>query len=537
MRVSRLAVSLTLFGLLSQAVIAQDSPPPPGPQSRPTHPTPTDSPGQVPNGTPREAELEARVRQLEDMVHRLSRQVDLLSVTPPPLPAPAAAPAASPAPAQPVFDASIPSGTPGQGTFPNPGPSDRFRMPARTRVNPLGVARFGPGFEWKTDDDEFVLQFHDLTQVDGRFYSQAGQDPVTDTFAIPRQWFIWSGRLTKPYEYFVSLQNGFDNLGLLDDFLNVHYDDRLQFKVGRYKTPFTYEFFQLPVQGLITPERSLFFNNFALNRAIGTMIWGRLFDKKLDYATGIFNTNRNGLIDTSDGKAVLAYLNYRPFAASEGSLLENFNLGGSVDSGNRFGTPLPDTLRTVVPTTGNAVAGLPFLQFDPMVIQEAGNYTMWDVHAALYYKHLSLVGEWGSGRQNYSPIANANNRTRVPVSSWYVQAGYFVTGETVSFRGLVEPIRDFDLRPGRFGLGALEIFARYDILELGDVVFTNQLANPADWTDRVYLTDLGFNWYWTQYIKFVFDWEHSEFATPVLFAPGKRHINDNLFWFRFQIFF
>ena len=65
-------------------------------------------------------------------------------------------------------------------------------------------------------------------------------------------------------------------------------------RAGRFKTPFTYEFFVEPVQGLLSPERSVFFNNFGQNRDLGVMAFGRLFDKKLDYAVGIFNGTRNG---------------------------------------------------------------------------------------------------------------------------------------------------------------------------------------------------------------------------------------------------
>lgn len=395
---------------------------------------------------------------------------------------------------------------------------------------------FGPGFQWKTDDDEFVLQFHNLTQIDGRFYNQPGQDPVTDTFAIPREWFMFSGRLTKPYEYFVSIQNGFDTVGLLDVFMNIHYDDRLQFRFGRGKTPFTYEFYQVPIQGLLVPERSLFFNNFALNRAIGFQAWGQLFDKQLDYAVGIFNTNRNGLVDNSDGKAALAYLNYRPFAKAQGSILENFSFGGSVDAANQVGPTVPSVLRTIVPTAGNAAVGTPFLAFDPN-IQEAGNHTMWDVHAALFYKQLSLMSEWGSGRQPYGNVANFNQKVQVPVSSWYIQAGYMLTGEEVSFRGVPNPFHNFDLRPGKVGLGALEVFGRYDRMDIGDEVFRFPIANQADWTNGLYLTDLGFNWYWNRWIKFVFDWEHAVFDKPVLFKADQRHLTSDLFWLRLQFYF
>ena len=45
-----------------------------------------------------------------------------------------------------------------------------------------------------------------------RGYQQGGQNPVHDTFDIPRQWWIFTGRLTKPYEYYVAIQNGLDQL-------------------------------------------------------------------------------------------------------------------------------------------------------------------------------------------------------------------------------------------------------------------------------------------------------------------------------------
>jgi phosphate-selective porin OprO/OprP len=491
-----------------------------------------------PTVTTREAELEARIKQLEATVQQLANQMQSVQ---------AASTADNPG-TRVDPNASIPhdrrtsaapaSGgplSPGQGGPPNPAASARFQMPAT--VKPVSTAgRFGPGFEWKTDDDEFVLQFHNLTQIDGRFYNQPGQDPVTDTFAIPREWFMFSGRLTKPYEYFVSLQSGFDVVGVLDVFLNIHYDDRLQFRVGRGKTPFTYEFYQEPIQGLLVPERSLFFNNFALNRAIGLQTWGQLFDKRLDYAFGIYNTNRNGVVDTSDGKNFLGYLNYRPFAKATDSILENFSFGGSVDTGNQVGPPVPSVFRTIVPTAGNAAVGTPFLSFN-QGIQEAGNHTMWDVHAALFYKQWTVISEWGSGRQPYGNAANFNQKVQLPVSSWYIQTGYMLTGETVSFRGVPNPYHNFDLRPGKFGLGAWEIFGRYDTLQLGEEVFRYNLANQADWARSLYLTDMGFNWYWNRWIKFVFDWEHAVFDKPVLYAPDKKHLTSDLFWMRFQIYF
>lgn len=517
-------------------------------------PAPADPAPTAPTG--REAALEQRIQQLEQMMRQMSTQRSQgpglvgaggtgtgagdprTSGSGTPSDVPAAGPGATGG-NQPTGSPSRSGGSlaPGQSSPPNPPPSPRFQMPATSINSPLS-GRFGPGFEFKTADDEFVLQFHNLTQIDGRFYQQGGQNPVHDSFSLPRQWWMFSGRITKPWEYFLSFQNGFDSLSGLDMFLNAHYDDRVQFKVGRFKTPFTYEFYTEPIQGLIQPERSLFFNNFALNRSVGGQIWGRLFNTTapLDYAVGIFNSARNSFIDTSDAKNVLGYLNWRPFAQFEDTPLENFVFGGSVQAGTQTNLPLPQTLRTVVATSGNSVNGVPFLSFNSNV-RESGPRAFWDLHAAWYYQHLSLIAEWQSGYQDYALTTNLAAHDRVGVESYYVQAGYFITGETVSGRNVVKPLRNFDIRRGKFGPGAIELTGRFNSLNLSKNVFSGGLVDPNLWTNNLYTTDLGFNWSLTQYVKLTFDWQHAVFGNNVQYNATSQQKTSDLFLLRFQLYF
>jgi phosphate-selective porin OprO/OprP len=79
----------------------------------------------------------------------------------------------------------------------------------------------------------------------------------------------------------------------------------------------------------------------------------------------------------------------------------------------------------------------------------------------------------------------------LPIETFYVQAAYLLTGERVASRGMVKPLRPFDLRPGRFGLGAWEVAFRYSGLSLGCQVFTAGLAEPNLWTNQVFATDVG----------------------------------------------
>jgi phosphate-selective porin OprO/OprP len=288
---------------------------------------------------------------------------------------------------------------------------------------------------------------------------------------------------------------------------------------------------------LIAPERSLFFNNFALNRDLGVMPYGRLFNNTLDYAAGIFNGNRNGYLANADSKSFAAFVNWKPFANAEGSLLENLNIGGSVFSGYGNNVPQPQTLRTLVPTSGNQILGVPFLTFNNNV-RERGERAFWDLHLAYFYKQLAVVAEWESGFQDYAIYPHLGFKTRVPVESYYVLAGFLLTGETRSGVGIVRPRHPFSLKPGSFGLGAWEIQGRFNQMNIGNQVFTSGLADPNNWTNTLSSVECGFNWHISQYLKFYFAWQRTLFGDPVLYAPGGlRQLNSDLFLARIQLFF
>ena len=517
----------------------------------PTPPTPPPAlPPAVDAEPSREVQLEERIRRLEATIDALNSRIENLAT--PPAASAATGTDAADAGAQPPGSnvtggdtgnaatttepsASGGASAPGQSLPPNPAPSRRFDMPA-TLDNKPGKVKFGPGFEIRTDDDEYVFQFHNLTQFEFRGYTQAGQANVHNTFDFPRQWFMFSGRVTKPVGYFVSMAHGFDALSILDVFVDFDIDPKARFRAGRFKTPFTYEFFVEPVQGLVVPERSIFFNNFAQNRDLGIMGFGRLMNGKLDYAYGFFNGTRNGVIDLDNAKAVAGFFNYRPFGNATDSLLENLNIGGSVFAGNQDHVALPQTLRTIVPTAGSSIIGVPFLSFNNNV-REEGFDAFWDLHAAYYYKQLAVIGEWASGRNEYALSENLQNRTRVPINSYYVQASYLLTGETRSSIGILKPRNPVTFKPGNSGLGAWEPYARYEYLDISQNVFSAGFSDPNLWTNRVQQTWVGMNWHLTQYVKMYFGWNHAMFGDPVIFSPGRRQLTSDMFLWRLQLYF
>ena len=116
------------------------------------------------------------------------------------------------------------------------------------------------------------------------------------------------------------------------------------------RLPFTYEFYALSINAVIDPERSLFFNNYGLNRNVGIQTMGTIFDKKVDYASGVFNGARNGFLNVQNQLDYASYLNIRPFLDMNGFVLQNLNFGGSFDFGNENDTAAnPTTFRTQTP--------------------------------------------------------------------------------------------------------------------------------------------------------------------------------------------
>jgi phosphate-selective porin OprO and OprP len=402
------------------------------------------------------------------------------------------------------------------------------------------------GFRWATKDEEFTLGVRAMTQLDARIYQQANQNPVSGGFYNPRSRVYFEGRFTKPIQYEFSFQNFYDTVQLLDAYVNFNYDPRLQLRIGRYKTPFTYEYYRIHIWDLLAPERSLFASNYEGNRRFGLMALGDLFDERLEYAVGTFDSQRNSFQPFNNLQDVMAFLNFKPFYDREqGFLLRDLQVGGSVDAGHENQPLNPAVLRTGLGSPSGAgvnssaavnTASVPFLAFNPGVM-ERGARALWELHAAYYHGGLSLIGAWQGGYESYA-VGDAGRPSRIPIGGWFAQAGYILTGETIRDRTLIDPLRPFDLRPGRFGLGAFEVTARYSELDLNPRVFTAGLADPNLWTNRAEMTDVGFNWYLNKFIKIYFDWEHAMFAQPVFYRPGPGlQKTSDLFWFRTQVYF
>lgn len=417
-------------------------------------------------------------------------------------------------------------------------PADFAAPPVEPPAAPSGPRTLEEALTFETDDGEYQLQIHNETQLDLRAYGDGRTEPVnTFGFYIPRMRMILNGRVTKPIEYNVSINKGLGSLDLLDAYLNFNYDERIQVRIGRYRVPFTYDWYALSNQFLTTPERSIFAINYGYNRNFAVMLHGELADDGIDYAVAAANGPRNSYFDENGAKDLLSYVNVRPFHAWESGTLRNLNVGGSVAYGRQDQDALPLDFRTSANATespGTAEAVPSFLELHDDV-RERGRREMWEIHAAYYYKQLSLMGAWDAGFNTYG-FRSGPESVHLSTRGWHVQGGWFLTGEEVVRRAQVTPLAPFDLRAGRRGLGAFELQTRFDHFEVGEAVFSQGLADAPLWTNRVSAVDAGVNWHLNKYVKIYFDWQHSMYAQPVQYRPGATHRASDLFWMRCQLY-
>ncbi len=396
----------------------------------------------------------------------------------------------------------------------DPTTSGRAQVIGNRYLKPLNLTHQydyeNDGFRFATDDDEIELRIRAMSQVDIRVYQQKDQSPISGGIFNPRTRIYFEGQFSKPIKYEFSFQNFYDVVQLLDAYLDFSYDPRFAVRVGRYKNPYTYEWYRIHIWDLLAPERSLFSNNFESNRRFGVMAHGDLFRNRLEYAVGSFDGQRNGFSEFGNSQDVSAFLNFKPFYNEEGSPLRDLQVGGSVDAGYENNPLSPAVLRLTTSPSGldltstSAIntANVPFLAFNSNV-RERGERALWELHAAYFYKGLTLLAAWDSGYQGYGigPASAPATPVKVPTSGYFAQIGYIVTGETIRDRTLIDPLRPFDLRKGRFGLGALELTARFSELELGRQVFNGGLADPNLWSRQAHTTDVGFNWYLNKFVK------------------------------------
>jgi phosphate-selective porin OprO/OprP len=196
-------------------------------------------------------------------------------------------------------------------------------------------------------------------------------------------------------------------------------------------------------------------------------------------------------VDTDDEKGFAARLFVFPFQRAGVKTLQKFGLGvggsyartegaASLPSGNGFATEGQQqffTYRT------SSTAGKPNVVAD-------GDHWRISPQASWHCGPWSAIAEYVFSSQELRRSDTGLARA-IRNSAWQVAAGYVLTGEDASERGVV-PLHPFN--PHENSWGALELVARVSSLKVDDAAFP-LFADPATSASEAMAWAIGFNWY------------------------------------------
>src|SRR5688572_7017660 len=373
------------------------------------------------------------------------------------------------------------------------------------------------GFNFRSNDTNFVLKIRGLLQADSRFYIDDGGNNRNDTFILRRARPIIEATLWDKVDFtlvpeFGGGSNNADgnpssNPSILDAYANFRYSPALQLRVGKYKSPVGLEQLQSDSQAFFM-ERGLP-SNLTPNRDLGIMLHGEVLDGVVNYAAGVFNgvgDNRNSPnLDIDDEKDVAARLFFHPFQKLDIEPLQGLGIGIAGSYGNHDGTQGINSYTTEGAQT--------FFSYNPANASVRSDGTAWRItpQAYYYWRSLGILGEYVVSSQEVRATATSTNGVSgagdLQHRAWQIAAGYVLTGEDASYRG-VNPKKPFSLTDNQWG--AWELIARYSHLEIDDETFPT-FSNPSTSASEADGLGFGINWYANRNVRTSLNYIHTNF--------------------------
>jgi phosphate-selective porin OprO/OprP len=133
--------------------------------------------------------------------------------------------------------------------------------------------------------------------------------------------------------------------------------------------------------------------------------------------------------------------------------------------------------------------------------------------AALLVQNFTLEGEYF----NYNldrRLAAGSTLSDPKFKGWYVEGTWVLTGEARVYNPgesrIDAPKLNYNFNPSAGTWGAIELAARYSVLDLNYHEGASGLATPADGVrgGEQKIGTIGLNWYWNPDIRFMLDWQH-----------------------------
>lgn len=350
-----------------------------------------------------------------------------------------------------------------------------------------------------TPPGDVEVKFKALVQADGRFFIDDGQFAQNDTFLFRRVEPTVEGSWGKLIGFRLNAQLAGDSATLNDAYVDLRFDPRATLRIGKTKTPVGLE--RLQSSGALAMVEQGFPSELAPGRDIGVQLQGEFAQSRLSYALGAYN-------GTPDGRDAISANPDNDFEFAGRVFAEPWKNGAGALSGLGFGIAASHGQ-----THGSGNNFLPryrtpgqvqFFNYRSAVVAD-GDRSRWSPQAYYYRNAFGLLGEYIASKQE---VLLAGARADLDHRAWQLTAGWVLTGEDASYKGVIKPNQPFTL--GSAGWGALELVARYGRLDIDDRAFP-RFADPAVAATEASSWGLGLNWYLTGNLKLVANYTQTAF--------------------------
>lgn len=333
------------------------------------------------------------------------------------------------------------------------------------------------GLTVKTRDGKFSTKLGGRVQADAAAYG--GEPDLGDGTEIRRARLYIEGVMYHDWGY--KLQYDFANTGangkgIADAYLSYNGFDNTQIKVGNFKDPFSLQE-QTSSKFISFMERGLP-SAFAAGRHIGVM--ASTAHQHWTLAGGLFGdslTSTGSGDDGDEGWGAGTRATWAPI--NDGSEVVHFGLGLNYretggDNSARF-RQQPES----------HVAGINIV--DTMAIADVDEFLKVGAEIA------TVQGPFSAQAEYITTSVERDGGSDLDFDGWYVQAGYFLTGESRNYKGGkfggIKPKGNV----GEGGIGAWELALRYSTVDLSDADIDGGEADAVT---------LGLNWYPTPTLRF-----------------------------------
>jgi phosphate-selective porin OprO and OprP len=330
------------------------------------------------------------------------------------------------------------------------------------------------------------------------YRGHAGSSAANNDFVLRRAELGVQGTLGRHYDFDISVEASNLKTSLYNADLQINYKPAFQFKIGRFKEPFSRE--ELTSSRYLEFAERDMINNLVPGQGAGVMAQGFLFGRVMQYQMGIFG-GKGPLAEkdsvTPDG---VCRLRFTPWLRSSNRYLRGMTFGsafadGRTNDGKSF--------------LGSTASGsFVFFAQEPVngkVIRANGEWT-WLIGPAGFHAEYIQTQQ---GRQGLGP--EGGNLPGVVAKGYYVSATSLITGEKRVEND--QPVPHFPVfGRGRKGLGAWEVKFRYSTLHMSDGTENN----------RVDTLTPGLNWYLTHFVRIMLDLNVERLSKPVVLPEARQ---------------